>query len=73
MEFHSVSEFLAMGRHGLYVWLSYGLSALVIIANLVLPMMQRRRLIRQQGQHLRRDRRAQQASPDRTVVNEEKN
>ncbi|MDP2609158.1 MULTISPECIES: heme exporter protein CcmD [unclassified Oceanobacter] len=72
MEFHSVGEFLAMGRHGLYVWLSYGLSALVIIANLVLPMWQRRRLIREQGQRVRRDRRGQ-AAADRTVVNEEKN
>ena len=26
MEFESVSEFLAMGRHGFYVWLSYGLT-----------------------------------------------
>jgi len=57
MEFNSFSEFLAMGRHGFYVWLSYGLTALVIAVNVVLPMLQRRRLIKEQAQRSRRERR----------------
>jgi len=28
--FNSVSEFLAMGKHGFYVWLAYGLTFLVL-------------------------------------------
>ncbi|WP_084644932.1 heme exporter protein CcmD [Oceanobacter kriegii] len=57
MEFNSFSEFLAMGRHGFYVWLSYGLAALVIAVNVILPMLQRRRLIREQAQRVRRQQR----------------
>ncbi len=56
MEFESFSEFLAMGRHGFYVWLSYGLTALIIIYNLVVPVLQRRRFNKEQAQRLRRER-----------------
>lgn len=28
--FSSISEFLAMGKHGLYVWLSYGIFTICI-------------------------------------------
>ena len=31
MAFDSVAEFLAMGGHGLYVWLSYGATYLVLL------------------------------------------
>ena len=55
MAFESFADFLAMGNHGLYVWLSYGLTAVVIAANIVLPVLQRRRLIKQQAQRLRRE------------------
>ncbi|MDX1804975.1 MAG: heme exporter protein CcmD [Alcanivorax sp.] len=40
MYFHSFSDFLAMGRHGVYVWSAYGISALLIIANMVLALRQ---------------------------------
>ncbi|WP_341501667.1 heme exporter protein CcmD [Gallaecimonas sp. GXIMD4217] len=30
MAFDSVQAFLAMGKHGFYVWLSYGVTALVL-------------------------------------------
>lgn len=55
MEFQSVSEFLAMGRHGFYVWLSYGLTALIIAYNLAVPVLQRRRFNKEQAQRLRRE------------------
>ena len=29
-QFETISEFLAMGGHGLYVWLSYGSTVLVL-------------------------------------------
>lgn len=32
MAFTSLNEFLAMGGYGFYVWLSYGLTALVLAA-----------------------------------------
>lgn len=55
MIFNSVSEFLAMGGHGLYVWLSYGLGLVVIIANLILPKLSRNRLLAEQKRRLRRE------------------
>lgn len=55
MSFNSVSEFLAMGGHGLYVWLSYGLGAAIIVANLVLPRLSRNRLLAEQKRRLRRE------------------
>lgn len=47
MEFDSLSAFLAMGKHGFYVWLAYGLSAFVIAVNLVLPIREKKQLMRQ--------------------------
>ncbi|MBT00242.1 MAG: heme exporter protein CcmD [Oceanospirillaceae bacterium] len=44
MSFNSFSEFLSMGGHGLYVWLSYALGLIVILANLVLPLQAGKRL-----------------------------
>jgi len=32
MAFDSFSDFLAMGKHGLYVWLAYGLTLLIMAA-----------------------------------------
>ena len=55
MEFASFAEFLAMGRHGFYVWLSYGLTAVIIVYNLLAPVLHRRRLIKEQAQRLRRE------------------
>lgn len=35
MYFETFNELLAMGGHGLYVWLAYGVTALVLVANYV--------------------------------------
>ncbi len=43
----SLTEFFAMGGYGFYVWTSYGLTLVVLIANVVLPIMQRRQFFRQ--------------------------
>jgi heme exporter protein D len=47
MSFDAVLEFLAMGGHGLYVWLSYGVSTLVVLANVLSVRMARRRYFRE--------------------------
>ena len=67
MEFHSFAEFMAMGRHGFYVWLSYGLTFVVLAINIVLPILDRRRLLTEQARRLRRERSSSAA------VSEEKN
>lgn len=53
--FDSFADFLAMGKHGFYVWLCYGITALVILANVVAPIRQRKKLIDQQTRLQRRE------------------
>lgn len=57
MSFDSFSEFLAMGRHGLFVWSAYGIGLLVLMANVALPMLARRRYLQQEARRLRREKR----------------
>ncbi|WP_122734272.1 heme exporter protein CcmD, partial [Pseudomonas viridiflava] len=38
MSFDSFGDFLAMGRHGLFVWSAYGLCLLVLLVNVALPV-----------------------------------
>ena len=39
------SEFFNMGGYAFFVWTSYGLTLLVVVANIVSPMMQRKKVI----------------------------
>lgn len=55
MSFESFSDFLAMGRHGLFVWSAYGIALLVLIVNVALPVMARRRYLQQEARRLRRE------------------
>lgn len=56
MNFDSISDFIAMGGHGLYVWIAYGVFTLVFVANVLIPKMKRREIIQQQAQRLKRER-----------------
>jgi heme exporter protein D len=47
MSFGSLSEFLAMGGHGLYVWLSYGAALIIVLYNVVSVQVRQRRYFRQ--------------------------
>ncbi len=55
MAFESLSQFLAMGGHGLYVWLSYGVGLAVLIINWKLPGLRRRQVVREISQRIRRE------------------
>lgn len=55
MNFSSFSEFIAMGNHGLYVWTSYGISLAVLILNVALPILARRRYLQEEARRLRRE------------------
>ena len=50
MNFDSFADFLAMGNHGLYVWLSYGVALVVIAANVLAVRRSRRTEHRAGGQ-----------------------
>lgn len=52
-QFDSLADFLAMNGHGPYVWASYLVAALVMVALVVAPLLIRRRLRREFAQQLR--------------------
>ncbi|MCH9673086.1 MAG: heme exporter protein CcmD [Gammaproteobacteria bacterium] len=41
---NALSDFFAMGGYGFYVWTSYALAFVVMIANIVAPLRRLRRL-----------------------------
>ena len=55
MSFASFSEFLAMGNHGLYVWTSYGAGLAVLLLNVALPLLGRRRYLQDEARRMRRE------------------
>jgi len=55
VSFESFSEFLSMGGHGLYVWLSYALGVVIILSNLVAPLRAGKRLQAQLARRLKRE------------------
>ncbi len=46
MQWHSVSEFLAMGGYAFYVWGSFGLTAAVVVGEVALLRARRKQLLR---------------------------
>jgi len=55
VNFSSFADFIAMGNHGVYVWTSYGISLAVLILNVVLPVVARRRYLQDEARRLRRE------------------
>ena len=55
MYFESIDAFLAMGRHGPYVWSAYGLSLLLISTNLVLAVRRRQQVREQIRRQIKRE------------------
>ena len=55
MAFESFADFLAMGKHGFYVWSAYGVSALLIIANMALAIRAQGQVRQRLGRQQRRD------------------
>lgn len=44
----TLGEFFAMGGYGFYVWSAYGITLLLLIVNVVVPIRQRKQFFRQQ-------------------------
>jgi heme exporter protein D len=38
----SMQEFFAMGGYAFYVWPAYGLTLIVLLANIIIPVVQRK-------------------------------
>lgn len=45
--FYSFSEFLAMGKHGVYVWSCWGLTVLAVLGLIWFSRQQRKQLLQQ--------------------------
>ena len=50
-----MSEFLGMGGYAAYVWSAYAVFLIVLLADALAPLRQRRRTLRELGARLRRD------------------
>jgi heme exporter protein D len=46
--------FFAMGGYAFYVWTAYGITVLVLVANIIIPVVQRRQFLRSQALKLSR-------------------
>lgn len=55
MQFESLNAFIEMGGHGLYVWLCYGCTAVVIAYNLCSPRLMQREVKKTLLRRLRRN------------------
>ncbi|MFG6159139.1 heme exporter protein CcmD [Halomonas sp. 1390] len=64
MAFDSLSAFLAMGGHGIYVWASWGLTGLLLIGVVVHARAERRALLRDLRRRARREQRRGASTPD---------
>jgi heme exporter protein D len=54
-----MSEFFAMGGYAVYVWPSFLLALIILVANIVVPMRQRKRVLTDIARKLRRARKEQ--------------
>jgi heme exporter protein D len=51
----SWSEFFAMGGYAFFVWTSYGIALLVILLNIVMPVIERKKVISRVKRAIRRE------------------
>ncbi|MFW6093577.1 MAG: heme exporter protein CcmD [Pseudomonadota bacterium] len=63
MSFSSFGEFLAMGEHGLYVWLSYGAALIIVVYNVVSVRLRLRRFFDEARAQQRRRQGAEAPGP----------
>ena len=55
MAFESWSDFWEMGKHGLYVWSTYGISMLLLIGLLVTTRLHRKQVRKQLKKRIQRE------------------
>lgn len=67
MFFQTWSDFLDMGGYGFYVWLSYGISLVAVIALIVQSVKQRKAVLKQVLREEQREARLQQANKGNTL------
>jgi len=61
MQFSSFADFINMGGYGFYVWLSYGVATLLLIALIVASLNGHKRVIQDVAQRQKREEKLRQA------------
>jgi heme exporter protein D len=57
MYFDSFADFIAMGGHGLYVWLAYSIALAVVIFNVLTPILRKKQFMVEYQRRLKREQR----------------
>ncbi|MEZ5504757.1 MAG: heme exporter protein CcmD [Gammaproteobacteria bacterium] len=55
MAFETFADFIAMGKHGPFVWSAYAISAFIILANILAPIQRRRALVNEIKRKIKRE------------------
>ena len=55
MAFETIADFIAMGKHGPFVWSAYGISFIVILANILAPIQRRKALLNEIKRKIKRE------------------
>ena len=55
MYFETFADFLAMGKHGVYVWTSYGVFAAVFVYNIASSVLRKRKAMDDIKRQIRRE------------------
>lgn len=50
-----MAEFFHMGGYAFYVWTSYAVAAIILIANMVSPMLRKKTILKTLNRKLRRE------------------
>ena len=66
MQFDSLSAFITMGGHGVFVWSVYGVTLLVLLFLAITPMLKKRQFFVDQAMRLRREQQADQRASSKT-------
>lgn len=72
MQFESFSDFLAMGGYGFYVWLSFGISTLLLLTLILSSIYGHKQVIKNIALRQQRENKLRQLRKQRNVQNETK-
>ena len=50
-----MNEFLHMGGYAFFVWTSYGIALVVLLANVILPVQRKKEILKNLKRRLRRE------------------
>jgi len=50
-----MNDFFHMGGYAFFVWTSYGLAAIILIANIIIPMQRKKEIMNNLKRRLRRE------------------